>query len=139
MCRGTSSWGSATRPSGNNGKSRSVRSSISHVLQHTMTTALLWFRRDLRLADHPALIRATREFDRVVPVFVLDDALRRGRFASAPREAFMLGCLRALDAALRERGSGLVVRDGRPERVLTDLAAEVGASAVLWTSDVSPY
>jgi deoxyribodipyrimidine photolyase len=46
-----------------------------------------------------------REFDRVVPVFVLDDALRDGRFASAPRQAFMLGCLRALDLGLRERGS----------------------------------
>ncbi len=104
-----------------------------------MTTALLWFRRDLRVTDHPALVRAVAEFDRVVAVFVLDDALRRGRFASAPREAFMLGCLRALDAQLRERGSGLVVRDGRPERELVKLAREVGAQAVLWTSDVSPY
>ncbi len=104
-----------------------------------MTTALLWFRRDLRLTDHPALTRAARDFDRVVPVFVLDDALRHGRFASAPREAFMLGCLRELDAGLRERGSGLVIRGGRPEHVLAELAAEVGAEAALWTSDVAPY
>ena len=87
----------------------------------------------------PALTRALREFDRVVPVFVLDDALRGGRFASAPREAFMLGCLRALDRGLRERGSGLVIRHGRPERELVALAQEAGAEAVLWTSDVSPY
>ncbi|MDQ3724113.1 MAG: deoxyribodipyrimidine photo-lyase [Actinomycetota bacterium] len=104
-----------------------------------MTTALFWFRRDLRLADHPALTRAVRDFDRVVPVFILDDALRRGRFASHVRETFMLGCLRALDADLLERGSALVIRAGRPERVLVELAAEVGAAAVLWTSDVSPY
>ena len=51
----------------------------------------------------------------------------------------MLGCLRALDAGLRERGSGLVVREGRPERELAALAGEVGADAVLWTSDVAPY
>jgi len=104
-----------------------------------MTTTLLWFRRDLRITDHPALTRAARDFDRVVPVFVLDAALREGRFASAPRETFMLGCLRALDAALRDLGSGLVIRDGRPERELVALAEEVGAEAVLWTSDVSPY
>ena len=104
-----------------------------------MTTALLWFRRDLRLSDHPALTRAVLDFDRVVAVFVLDDALRHGRFASAPREAFMLGCLRALDADLRERGSGLVVREGRPEQALAELAGAVDADAVLWTSDVSPY
>lgn len=104
-----------------------------------MTTALLWYRRDLRVTDHPALARASAEFERVVPVFVLDDRLRAGRFASAPREAFMLGCLRALDEELRERGSGLVVRDGPPERELVALAREVGAQAVLWTSDVSPF
>ncbi|HVF77416.1 MAG TPA: deoxyribodipyrimidine photo-lyase [Solirubrobacteraceae bacterium] len=104
-----------------------------------MSTALLWYRRDLRLTDHPALTRAVGEFDRVVPVFVLDDTLREGRFASAPREAFMLGCLRALDVALRRCGSGLVIRHGRPERELVALAEEAGAEAVLWTSDVSPY
>ena len=41
----------------------------------------------------------------------------------------MLGCLRALDAELRERGSGLVVRDGPPEHELVELAREVGAAA----------
>jgi len=102
-------------------------------------TALIWFRRDLRVADHPALTLAVREFERVVPVFVFDDALLHGRFASSPRTAFMLGCLRALQEALRERGSGLVVRHGRPERELVELAGETGAQAVLWTSDVAPY
>ncbi|MBA3326880.1 MAG: deoxyribodipyrimidine photo-lyase [Solirubrobacterales bacterium] len=103
------------------------------------TTALLWYRRDLRVHDHPALTRAVREFDRVVPVFVLDDALLGGRFASGPRTAFMLGCLRALDADLRALGSGLVVCHGRPEAELVALAADARAEAVLWTSDVAPY
>jgi len=103
------------------------------------TTALLWYRRDLRVADHPALTLAAREYDRVVPVFVLDDTLLHGRFASSPRTAFMLGCLRALDEALRGLGSGLVVRHGRPEDELVALAGEAGAQAVLWTSDVAPY
>ena len=102
-------------------------------------TALLWLRRDLRVHDHPALTRAVREFERVVPVFVFDDALLHGRFASGPRTAFMLGCLRALDADLRERGSGLVVRHGRPEEQLVALASDAHAQAVLWTSDVAPY
>jgi deoxyribodipyrimidine photo-lyase len=90
------------------------------------TTAIVWHRRDLRVHDHPALREALDGFDRVVPAFV-------------SRTAFMLGCLRALDGELRARGGGLVVRHGRPEREIAALAADVGASAVLWTSDVSPY
>jgi deoxyribodipyrimidine photo-lyase len=103
------------------------------------STALLWFRRDLRVADHPALTLAAREFERVIPVFVFDDVLLEGRFASTPRTAFMLGCLRALDTALRDCGSGLVIRHGPPEEALVALARQTGAQAVLWTSDVAPY
>jgi deoxyribodipyrimidine photo-lyase len=51
----------------------------------------------------------------------------------------MLGCLRALDEDLCARGSGLVVRHGRPAEELVALAHQAGAGAVLWTSDVAPY
>jgi deoxyribodipyrimidine photo-lyase len=103
------------------------------------STAIVWHRRDLRVHDHPALTTAAREYERVLPVFVLDDRLLHGRFASASRTAFMLGCLQALDEALRERGGALGVRHGEPERLLAELAAQVGAGAVLWTSDVAPF
>jgi deoxyribodipyrimidine photo-lyase len=103
------------------------------------STALVWFRRDLRIHDHPALHGALRRHDRVVPVFVLDRALMAGRYASPARIAFMLGCLRELRGALRERGGGLVVRDGEAAAELVALAHEVGAGAVLWASDVGPY
>ena len=91
------------------------------------STAIVWFRRDLRVHDHPALRDASQSFDRVLPVFVLDDRLLHGRFASGPRTAFMLGCLRDLDASLRDRGAALHVAEGRPEDVLPALAAEAGA------------
>src|SRR5215217_5674909 len=101
--------------------------------------AIVWLRRDLRVHDHPPLVAALAAHDRVVPVFVLDPVLLSGRFASAPRTAFLLDCLRELDGALRERGGGLVVRHGDPERELPALADAVGASAVYWASDATPY
>jgi deoxyribodipyrimidine photo-lyase len=101
-------------------------------------TTLLWYRRDLRVVDHVAL-RAAMDDGGVVPVFCLDDRLLGGRHASGPRTQFLLECLRDLDDALRDRGSGLVVRRGPPERELPALAAEVGASAVHATADVGPY
>jgi deoxyribodipyrimidine photo-lyase len=104
-----------------------------------MSAALVWFRRDLRVHDHPALTTASREYEHVIPVFVFDPALLHGRFESAPRTRFMLESLSALEEELRARGSGLVVRGGEPERILPALAAEAQAEAVLWTSDVSPY
>jgi len=104
-----------------------------------MSTAIVWFRRDLRLHDHPALATAAREYECVIPLFVFDDRLLGGRAGSDNRVAFMHSCLDALDDALRGLGSALVARAGRPEEVLTAFARETGAQAVFWTSDVSPF
>jgi deoxyribodipyrimidine photo-lyase len=103
------------------------------------TTAIVWFRRDLRVHDHPALVAALADHERVVPLFVLDDALLHGRYAGVPRAAFMLRCLGALRQELRARGSDLVLRHGDPVGEVAALARETGAEAVHWTSDVAPY
>jgi deoxyribodipyrimidine photo-lyase len=103
------------------------------------TTALVWFRRDLRIHDHPGLTAAHRECDRVVGVFVLDPRLLEGRFPSRNRAWFLHGCLAELRAAMRDRGADLVVREGRPEVELPALAAQAGASAAYFASDVSPF
>jgi deoxyribodipyrimidine photo-lyase len=105
-----------------------------------MRTALVWFRRDLRVHDHPALTAAHREADRIVPVFVLDPRLLDGgRFPSRNRAWFLLESLRELREALQARGADLVVRRGRPEEVLPRLAGETGADVVHFASDVSPF
>ena len=99
-----------------------------------VTTSILWFRRDLRLGDHPALLAARDEADEVLPVFVLDDALRGP--SGAPRLAFLYGCLRELS---ERTGGALRVVEGRPEEVLPRLAGEVGATGVHISSDHGPY
>jgi deoxyribodipyrimidine photo-lyase len=102
-------------------------------------TGIVWFRRDLRIRDHPALRAALERHERVVPVFCFDDRLLHGRHASGPRTQFLLECLAELDSELRERGSGLVIRHGRPERELVEVAREVEAEAVHFTREVSPF
>jgi deoxyribodipyrimidine photo-lyase len=101
--------------------------------------ALVWYRRDLRVADHVALQAALDAGADVVPVFCLDDRLLHGRHASGPRTQFLLECLEDLDRSLRDRGSGLVLRRGAPERELAALAREVGAGAVHCTGDAGPF
>ena len=102
-------------------------------------TGLVWFRRDLRLRDHPALRAALDRHEDVLPVFCFDDRLLHGRHASGPRTLFMLESLADLDRGLRRLGSGLIVRRGPPEHELSALAREVGATAIHFTADVSPF
>jgi deoxyribodipyrimidine photo-lyase len=100
------------------------------------TPSVLWFRRDLRLADNPALLAAVAEGGgRVVPLFVLDERLLRP--AGPNRIAFLFRALRALDASMG--GGRLVVRAGDPVDVVPALAREVGAPHVHVTADFGPY
>jgi deoxyribodipyrimidine photo-lyase len=99
-----------------------------------MVATVLWFRRDLRLADNPALWAAADNRVPVVALFVLDDRVRQ--FAGANRLAFLYRSLRSLDHRL---GGVLVVRSGDPAQVVDQAAAEVGADKVLCAADFGPY
>ncbi|MBR7835612.1 deoxyribodipyrimidine photo-lyase [Actinospica durhamensis] len=102
-------------------------------------TALLWYRRDLRVHDLPALHAACDGHDRVVPVFCLDDRLLHGRHASPARTQFLLESLADLDRNLRELGSRLLVWRGRPEQALPTLARMAGATEIHATRDLTPF
>jgi deoxyribodipyrimidine photo-lyase len=96
----------------------------------------MWFRRDLRLRDHPALDAAAQKGP-VTAVFVLDEVLLKTN--EGLRTAFMYRTLRALDEDLRSHGGRLTVQRGRPEDVVPRLATEIGASEVHVTEDFAPY
>ena len=104
-----------------------------------MTCAIWWVRRDLRLNDNAALTAALAHGPGVLPVFVLDPALLESEWVGEKRLAFLYGGLRALDGALREWGSYLVIRRGDPAAVLAALLAETGAEAIYAEADHSPY
>lgn len=104
-----------------------------------MTTSVVWFRRDLRLRDHPALTAAHADGDRIAPLFVIDERLLAGRFRSANRLWFMRGSVSALAAALEVRGAPLSVVRGNPSEVVPAFAAAVGAGRVVASRDYTPY
>jgi deoxyribodipyrimidine photo-lyase len=105
-----------------------------------MSPIIHWFRRDLRLHDNTALAAAAQDSSgTVIPVFILEEQLLHGRWSGAARVRFMLESLRALDTALRERGSMLLLQHGNPAEELLQLAQASGASTVYWNRDYSPY
>jgi len=103
-----------------------------------MTVSVVWFRRDLRIADHPALTAAI-ERGEVAPVFCLDDRLIHGRVASGPRTQFMLECLSELRESLEKIGSTLHMLRGRPEVEIPKFVEAVGASELHFSRDLTPY
>ncbi|MFL6024564.1 MAG: deoxyribodipyrimidine photo-lyase, partial [Marmoricola sp.] len=96
-------------------------------------TSVLWFRRDLRLGDHPALTAAAADGD-VVALFVVDP--RIWDTGGPARRAWISAGVRALDEAT---GGALVVRLGDPAAVVTDVARRVGADVVHVSAETTPY
>jgi deoxyribodipyrimidine photo-lyase len=101
-------------------------------------TAIVLFNRDLRLNDQPALAAAAKA-DRVVPLFVFDEALLGSRFAAPNRVAFMREALADLDDGLRKAGGRLFVRRGDVIRETIAVARECGATELHVSADWSAY
>lgn len=97
-----------------------------------MAAQIVWFRRDLRVRDHPALAAAEAAGE-VLPVFVVDPVFDG---AGAARAAALRTALAALHAST---DGALVVRSGRPEQVLPSLVDEAGADAVHVSGETTPY
>ena len=96
---------------------------------------ILWFRRDLRLADHPMLTAAVQAGRAVVPVVILDPQTEAQGAAALWRWGLAVA---AFDKALAALGVRLTLRRGAALAVLRGLVAETGASGVWWTRLYDP-
>jgi deoxyribodipyrimidine photo-lyase len=108
------------------------------MVKHEPRTTVVLFTRDLRVHDNPSLSAAAERAERVVPLFVLDEAVLK-RFGAPNRLAFLLDALGDLDRSLTRLGGGLVVRRGNVVAETVRVAADAGAEAVFVAEDVSAY
>ncbi|MCS0499771.1 cryptochrome/photolyase family protein [Protaetiibacter mangrovi] len=105
-----------------------------------MTTAptLVWFRDDLRIADHPALHAAADRGAPVIACYLLDEHGEGVRAPGGAARWWLHHSLAALRDELAELGVPLVLRRGPAVELLPALVAEAGADAVLWNRRYSP-
>ncbi len=99
-----------------------------------MTTAIVWFRRDLRLEDNPALHAAWRAHARIVCVYLHAPYEEAPWQPGAASNWWLHHSLQALDADLRRRGACLFVARGPTAAALERLIAASGARAVYWNT-----
>ena len=107
------------------------------------STAIVWFRNDLRIRDHEPLRSAATHYDRVVPIYCFDPRHFGTTMFDLPktgpiRARFLRESVEDLRASLQALGTNLLVRQGRPEDVLPSLVSSTDASAVLHFQEVGP-
>ncbi|MEL7260556.1 MAG: deoxyribodipyrimidine photo-lyase [Pseudomonadota bacterium] len=96
---------------------------------------IMWFRRDLRLSDHPAFAAACDAGRPVIPVVIRDDSV--DALGAAPKWRWGLG-VSHLAQTLEDKGSRLIHRSGDALEVLQALIEETGAGAVYWSRLYDP-
>jgi len=94
-----------------------------------MSNGLHWLRKDLRLADNPALERALREHGEVLFAYVFDERIWNPKRMGAFRARFILESLAALKQKIVGRGGGIVFLRGRAEEEIPKLMERFGADA----------
>jgi deoxyribodipyrimidine photo-lyase len=101
-------------------------------------TALVWFRRDLRLTDNSALACALAQADRVVPVFIFAPAEEQQWSPGAASRWWLHHSLAALAGELKKRGSRLIVQRGPSLPALRRTLRETAATLVCWNKLYEP-
>lgn len=108
-------------------------------MQSFPKTAIVWFRRGLRVRDNHALTEAVASAERVVSVFILDPVILTHPTTAPVRARFLFESLVSLDAELRRIGGRLILRHGQPLEELERLATETGATALFFGREYEPY
>lgn len=102
------------------------------------SSALVWFRRDLRNFDHAALAAALAAHERVYCAFVFDSDILDPLPRQDRRVDFILRAVQELDTALHSKGGGLIIRHGRAVEEIPRLAAALDVLAVHTNRDYAP-
>ena len=103
-----------------------------------MSSAIVWFRRDLRLADNPALTAALESGHAIVPVYIHAPHEEKPWAPGAASSAWLHVSLQSLDADLRRLGSRLLLRVGDSLAELERLAEQTQAEAIYWNRLYEP-
>ena len=104
-----------------------------------MSTALVWFRRDLRLTDHRALFEACRHSSTVFGVFVFDDRILKSLPSDDRRLSFIVESLEEMNRGLEKRGSSLLILHGDPVIEIPNIARRLKCSELFFNKSAGTY
>lgn len=97
---------------------------------------IVWFRKDLRLSDNPALFEASQQGE-ILPIYILEEDDGHWCLGEA-QKWWLYNSLKNLDSNLRQHNAKLILRKGNPLSIISQLVKDVKADAVFWNRCYEP-
>ena len=104
-----------------------------------MSTAIVWFRQDLRLADNPALAEAVSQHQQVIPLYIHNHTDADEWAHSGASLWWLHHSLIALKASLQSTGSDLLLHQGKVQEVLEAIESKHKVNAIYWNRQYEPW
>ena len=102
-------------------------------------SVLHWFRRDLRVSDNTSLLAASKSGLKVIPLYVLSDWKKEHSWTGPGRQQFLCECLESLSKNIQQLGGQLIIRQGDPVAIITELIEQGSISALHFNRDPDPH
>lgn len=100
---------------------------------------IVWFRKDLRLQDNPALWHAAESGDTLIPLYILEEDETNPWSLGGASRWWLHHSLLSLSNSIQQLGGSLILRRGRPEDVLRRVIEETQASSIYWNRCYEPH
>ena len=100
---------------------------------------IFWFRKDLRLNDNIGLFKALKNGDKVLGVFIFDDAILHELDTNDPRVSFIYDCLASINKEIVKFGGSLLIKRGDVLSVWQEILANYSPKALFYNRDYEPY
>lgn len=100
-----------------------------------ISSAIVWFRQDLRLGDNPAFAEACRHHDKIIPLYILDEVATP---LGGAKRWWLHHSLASLDKGLQKLGLSLCLRQGKAFDVLKQVVDDYQIESIYWNRCYSP-
>ena len=97
--------------------------------------ALHWFKKDLRLADNPSLNYLSKNYEKIIGVYIYDDINSIPKIGSASR-VWLNEALKYLDKQLN---GNLIVLKGNPKEQLSKIIEWFNINEISWNRCYEPW
>lgn len=104
-----------------------------------MKKAIVWFRKDLRLSDNPALTQAVEENNEIIPIYIYEEGIPNAWEIGGASKWWLHHSLQSLCDHFDSFGIKLILKKGNPLAILESLIEETQATAIYWNRRYEPY